>query len=123
MFMGFPFIAMYGAVSNNQTLLQVAYDQCRLFRDALLVDTPNGPLWAHIYDDDSQSFSDRGTWASGNGWAALGMQRIQAIISKSRFADSMSQQMNDLSVWTKEILDGAFQNLVSSLFVIQPSQC
>jgi len=29
-FMGFPFLAYYGAVFNNSTLLQEAYDQCRL---------------------------------------------------------------------------------------------
>lgn len=111
--MAFPFIAAYGAAADNQTLLQIAYDQCRLYRDALRVDTPAGPLWAHIYDDDTQGFNDGGTWASGNGWAALGMQRVQSIISKTRYASAMSSQENDLSVWTKEILDGAFQHLVS----------
>lgn len=63
--MGFPFIAMYGAVSQNQTLLQLAYDQCRLYRNALLVNTPNGNLWAHIFNDDTGQFDDAGTWATG----------------------------------------------------------
>ena len=64
-YMGFPFIAMYGAVTKNQTLLQIAYDQCRLYRDALLVDGPTGKLWAHIYDDEAGMFIDNGTWATG----------------------------------------------------------
>lgn len=64
-YMGFPFIAAYGAVTNNQTLLQFAYDNCRLYRDALLVDGPTGKLWAHIYDDDTKSFDDAGLWATG----------------------------------------------------------
>ncbi|KLO09955.1 Six-hairpin glycosidase [Schizopora paradoxa] len=113
-YMGFPFIAMYGAVSQNQTLLQIAYDQCRLYRNALLVNTPNGNLWAHIFNDDTGQFDDAGTWATGNAWAALGMIRVQAIISKTNFASSMASQMNDLSVWVKEILDGSFRQLTSN---------
>jgi len=59
-YMGFPFIAYYGAVTGNQTLLQIAYDQCRLYRDALLIDGPTGKLWAHIYDDSTKTWSDKG---------------------------------------------------------------
>lgn len=64
-YMGFPFIAYYGAVKKNQTLLQVAYDQCRLYRDALLIDGPTGKLWAHIYDDTNSTWVDKGIWATG----------------------------------------------------------
>jgi hypothetical protein len=64
-FMGPPFLAYYGALRNNQSLLQLAYDNCRLYRDALLIDGPTGPLWAHIYDDDTQSWVDMGIWGTG----------------------------------------------------------
>jgi len=63
--MGPPFLAYYGALRNNQSLLQLAYDNCRLYRDALLIDGPTGPLWAHIYDDDTQSWVDMGIWGTG----------------------------------------------------------
>jgi len=63
--MGPPFLAYYGALHNNQSLLQLAYDNCRLYRDALLIDGPTGPLWAHIYDDDTQSWIDEGIWSTG----------------------------------------------------------
>lgn len=63
--MAFPFIAAYGAVTNNQTLLQLAYDNCRLYRNALLRDGPTGKLWAHIYNDDTKKFDDGGLWATG----------------------------------------------------------
>ena len=65
-YMGPPFLAYYGAVAQNQSLLQMAYDNCRWYRDALLInDTAFGPMWAHIYDEDSESFSDKGIWATG----------------------------------------------------------
>ena len=63
--MGPPFLACYGAVNKNQSLLQLAYDNCRLYREALLIDGPTGPLWAHIYDDDTKSWVDKGIWGTG----------------------------------------------------------
>ena len=75
-YMGFPFIAAYGAVTNNQTLLQIAYDNCRLYRDALLQDGPTGKLWAHIYSDDNKTFVDPGLWATGEGISRGGDWKI-----------------------------------------------
>lgn len=63
--MGFPFIAYFGAVTNNATLLQIAYDQCRLYRDALILDGPTGKLWGHIYSDDNNTWIDKGIWGTG----------------------------------------------------------
>lgn len=113
-FMGPPFLAYYGAVTSNQTLLQMAFDNCRLYRDALLIDGPTGKLWAHIYSEDTATFWDKGLWATGNGWAALGIQRVQASIMKSSFADQMTNQTATLQSWVKEILDGAFAAIVST---------
>ena len=48
-YMAPPFIAYYGALQGGQngtTLMQEAYDQCRLYRNYLL-DTDAG-LWQHI---------------------------------------------------------------------------
>ncbi|KIM65856.1 hypothetical protein SCLCIDRAFT_1211856 [Scleroderma citrinum Foug A] len=112
-YMGFPFIAYYGAVKNNGTLLQIAYDQCRLYRDALLIDGPTGKLWAHIYDDDNSTWIDEGIWATGNGWAALGMLRVAVTIQKTPFYPNMTSQVSDLLSWVKEILDGEFKALNS----------
>lgn len=64
-YMGFPFIAYYGAVTGNRELLAEAYNQCKLYRDALLVQGPTGPLWAHIRNDSGE-FVDPGIW--GTGW-------------------------------------------------------
>lgn len=64
-FMGPPFLAYYGAINKNQSLLQFAYDNCRWYRDALLIDGPTGPLWGHIYNDDTKSWVDKGLWGTG----------------------------------------------------------
>jgi rhamnogalacturonyl hydrolase YesR len=59
----FPFIAAYGAVTGNGTYLQIAYDQCRLYRDALRI--PKAGIWAHIFNDNKKTFDDKGLWATG----------------------------------------------------------
>ncbi|KAG8708497.1 hypothetical protein FRC11_006431 [Ceratobasidium sp. 423] len=106
-YVGFPFIAAYGAATSNQTLLQVAYDQCRLYRDALRI--PEAGLWAHIYNDDTHSFDDKGLWATGNAWAAKGMLNVATLIDKSGI--NMTTQVSDLKGWVKEILNGTFTRL------------
>jgi len=109
-YMGFPFIAAYGAVTSNQTLLTEAYTQCKLYRNALLQPGPTGNIWAHIANDNG-TFADPGLWATGNAWAALGMLRVQTTLMKSFCASELSTQINNLTVWIKEILDGTFSAL------------
>ena len=57
--MGPPFLAYYGALKNDWSLLQLAFDNIRLFRDALLVEGPTGPLWGHIYSEDNGGWVDK----------------------------------------------------------------
>ncbi|CAE6458930.1 unnamed protein product [Rhizoctonia solani] len=109
----FPFIAAYGAATSNQTLLQVAYDQCRLYRDALRL--PETGLWAHIYSDDRKNFDDKGLWATGNAWAAKGMLNVAILVEKS--GQNMTTQVSDLKGWVKEILNGTFTRLDSDNLV------
>ncbi|KAK8853391.1 hypothetical protein IAR55_004095 [Kwoniella newhampshirensis] len=97
-----PFLAYYGAVNNNQTLIQIAYQQCSLYRNALR--QSNG-LWYHIVDGTGTS--DPNPWATGNAWAAAGMLRVWATIRWSDYASQMSSQMNDLQGWITEIFDAA----------------
>ncbi|KAG0708427.1 hypothetical protein DFH29DRAFT_480120 [Suillus ampliporus] len=125
-YMGFPFIAYFGAVTNNATLLQIAYDQCRLYRDALLLDGPTGKLWGHIYSDDTKEWIDEGIWGTGNAWAALGMLRVAVTIQKTEHSSEMASQIADLTSWVKEILDGEFaaltsENLVPDYITVGPS--
>lgn len=100
-----PFLAYYGLVTANQTLLQAAYDQCRLYRQALQ-DTST-QLWKHI--QLGTGTSDPGLWATGNAWAAAGMLRVLATIRQSSSASDMSSQTSDLASWVGEILGAASQ--------------
>lgn len=59
-----PFLARYGLLMNNQSMLQEAARQCLLYGEAL--STPAGP-WKHIV---MGSFQDEGEWATGSAWAA-----------------------------------------------------
>ena len=65
LYMAPPFLAYYGALAQNQSLLQFAYDNLAWYRDALLVNGSTGPLLAHIFDEDAESFTDEGIWATG----------------------------------------------------------
>ena len=103
-----PFIAYYGALTANQTLLQIAHDQCSLYRSALR--QSNG-LWKHIVDGTGNL--DPGQWATGNAWAAMGMLRVLATIKWSQFAGDMGSQMSDLQSWVEEILTGSDGYIVS----------
>ena len=56
-----PFLAYYGVLTHNETLLQMAYDQCRLYRQ-YLVDDDAGGMWKHIVLGKN---TDSGHWSTG----------------------------------------------------------
>ena len=61
MYMVPPFLAYYGVMTQNQSLVAEAYNQIRLYRSYLLdPDTDN--LWRHI---DLGSWADDGHWSTG----------------------------------------------------------
>lgn len=131
-----PFIAYFGALQDDAgglALLQVAYDQIRLYRDALF--DANVSLWRHIA---LGSLQDSGHWATGtpqslphkkkkkktgkergggaltlfdvgNGWAAAGIMRVLVTILRSNFASQMESQQSDLTNWVDEILTGVWK--------------
>ncbi|KAL1748225.1 glycoside hydrolase family 105 protein [Schizophyllum fasciatum] len=94
-----PFLAYYGVITQNRTLLEEAYNQCKLYRDHLH-DKDAGNLWKHIVEG---SYSDEGHWSTGNGWAAAGMLRVLATIQHSQYADDLKHQQKDLEKWVLEI--------------------
>ncbi|KIK55319.1 hypothetical protein GYMLUDRAFT_175753 [Collybiopsis luxurians FD-317 M1] len=113
-----PFLAYYGLLTNNQTLLQDAYNQIKLYRDVLR-DTNANNLWKHIeLGSGKQVANDDGHWSTGNAWAAAGMLRVLASIHSSPFSSSMSSQQDDLSNWVFEIQSAMYPHLDSdsSLF-------
>lgn len=103
-YMGAPFLAYYGATHNNYTLLQLAFDQIRLYHQYLY--DPNTTLWRHIYDYQNGNFTDPGYWATGNAWALAGMSRVLASITQSSYSANMTAQKGNLTAWIQETLDG-----------------
>ncbi|GAA6044042.1 hypothetical protein JCM8097_001386 [Rhodosporidiobolus ruineniae] len=109
-----PFLSSLSLLSSppNSTLLQLAYDQIRLYRDALR--DPSSGLWTHIWVEEGQGNggdADGGVWATGNGWAASGMLRVLASIQNSGnsdVVDEFASQRADLAGWVREIVEGAW---------------
>ncbi|CAE6451774.1 unnamed protein product [Rhizoctonia solani] len=100
-----PFLAYYGVLTDNQTLVEESYNQIKLYRDILADDTG---MWQHIR---LGSFEDRGHWSTGNGWAAMGMLRVLVTIRGSPWSKSMRRHISDLESWVGEILDAMWPNL------------
>lgn len=122
-----PFLAYWAVARGNVSVLQEAYDQCRLYRKYLR--DPNGSgIWRHIQLGDWQ---DDGLWGTGrylffkrsqgvmvltssrnhfegNGWAAAGMTRVLATIQHSQYSSKFTAQMDDLASWINEILLSTF---------------
>ncbi|KAH9963384.1 Six-hairpin glycosidase [Lactifluus volemus] len=111
-YMAPPFIAYFGALQNDsggKALLQTAYDQVRLYRDALF--DSNASLWRHIA---MGSMVDSGHWATGNGWAAAGAMRVLTTINQSSFSSQLRSQQSDLVRWVDEILTGVWKHQQSN---------
>lgn len=110
-----PFIAYYGALqggSGGRALLQVAYDQCRLYRNAL---RDSSGLWRHIA---LGKWQDNSHWGTGNAWAAAGMLRVLQTLNHSSDARMFMEQQTSLTQWIQEITttSWSYQNRDGSLF-------
>ncbi|KAJ2914327.1 hypothetical protein MD484_g6070, partial [Candolleomyces efflorescens] len=100
-----PFLAYYGVITDNRTVVQQAYDQIKLYRDQLY--DSNAGVWRHIAGGSRDP--DPGYWATGNAWAAAGMLRVYATIDNSDFSGGMKNQKKDLKNWVQEIHKGVYE--------------
>ncbi|KAJ8087296.1 hypothetical protein PM082_006126 [Marasmius tenuissimus] len=107
-----PFIAYYGALTQNQTLISDAYGQIKLYRDSLRDKDANN-LWKHIVAPSNESKADEGHWSTGNAWAAAGMVRVLATMKNSQYADDFKDEQDDLTDWISEIHGGMYSHLDS----------
>ncbi|KIY46269.1 hypothetical protein FISHEDRAFT_47575 [Fistulina hepatica ATCC 64428] len=108
-YMAPPFIAYYGALTDNKTLVEEAYTQVALYRNYLRVTSGEYEnLWMHIL---LGPWNDTGLWATGNAWAAAGMLRVLATIKHSSFADEMLAEQTNLTEWVSEIHDAIYPTL------------
>lgn len=109
MYMVPPFLTYYAAQTHNISLLQISYDQCRLYRD--MMQDPVTKTWRHILLGD-KTVHDEGLWSTGNGWVAAGLMRVFATLQNIRDdglrAETVAWQVDILS-WVLEIINGAFK--------------
>lgn len=110
-----PFLAYYGVLTQNQSLIYESYNQIRLYRNYLR-DASNGGLWKHVVMGD---WEDQGYWSTGNGWAAAGMLRVLGTIQNSQYKTQMAGLLLDLKLWVEEIHDAMYPYVVSVLFLFK----
>ena len=115
-YMGPPFLAAYGVMTGNETLVRMAYEQLQLQRAALRITRgPGTGLWHHIVQFNGRNKTphpiDSRAWLSGLGWAAAGMLRVAAMISASPWAQAMHVPHDNLLQWTDELLKAVYQNV------------
>jgi len=121
-----PFLAYYGVVTNNKTVVEEAYNQIKWYREIL--QDSSTKLWKHM----SHSFEakDDGLWATGNAWVVAGAARVIATIQGSSFASEMSSEINDLKTWAGEIFnaskdhitkDGLLRNYITNSSTFEDS--
>ncbi|KAJ7577833.1 glycoside hydrolase family 105 protein [Mycena floridula] len=114
-----PFLAYYGMLTENKTLISEAYNQIKLYRNYLRDGGANN-LWKHI---ELGSFNDSGHWSTGNGWAAAGMARVLATIQHSSLASSFQNEQSDLASWVNEIHAGMYGKLdKTNIFTNYPDE-
>ncbi|GAA5978549.1 hypothetical protein JCM5350_003136 [Sporobolomyces pararoseus] len=106
MYMVPPFLAYYGVMSQNTSLLEEAFNQLKLYRTYLASDSSKA--LRHVVLGDWQ---DNGLWATGAGWASAGMTRVLATFQNSQYASQFSDEIGNLKEWTKELLEGSFSYL------------
>ncbi|KAG2135567.1 Six-hairpin glycosidase-like protein [Suillus cothurnatus] len=106
-----PFLAYYGVLTQNKTILSEAYTQIKLYRKHLQ-DASAGNLWKHI--QLGRTGNDDGHWSTGNAWAAAGMIRVLGTIQRSPYANSLKNQRNDLANWVGEIHRAMYSHMNSN---------
>lgn len=75
-----PFLAYYGVITRNQTLLLDAYNQIRLYRSYLRDPTANN-LWKHIVL--GVNASDPGHWSTGAlPYVRLAFEAINSLLRR-----------------------------------------
>jgi len=105
-YMAPPFIAYYGALTNNVSLLLTAKQQVGFYRDVLR-DADVDNLWHHIL---LGSWSDPSLWGTGIAWTASGGTRVLQTMAKSICARGLIGDMWELAGWITEILNGVWKH-------------
>ncbi|KAF8317434.1 hypothetical protein DL93DRAFT_2154321 [Clavulina sp. PMI_390] len=118
-----PFIAYYGTIHKNQSLLQLAYDQVAAYR-TLLLDREVGLLQHIVLGGGTGSPpQDHGHWSTGNAWFLTGLLRVERSIFLSPFRRAMAKQRATLLRWALELTDTAWSYQNSTGFLYNYIDC
>jgi rhamnogalacturonyl hydrolase YesR len=107
MYMAPPFLTVTGHSEE-------AVKQIEGFRDLLWL--PEKQLFAHMWDDNAQTFLRKACWGVGNGWAAAGMTRViralpaEMVKDKQRLAGYVRQVLDGCLIYQEK--DGLFHDIV-----------
>ncbi|KAG8801496.1 hypothetical protein FRC17_006641, partial [Serendipita sp. 399] len=106
-----PFLAYYGALHSNTTLMDEAFEQISLYRDKLH-DKDAHDLWRHVVMGGTGE--DPGHWSTGNGWVAMGMLRVIGTYKASTLEKDYGDKIGTLEGWVDEILHGMYSTTANS---------
>lgn len=100
-----PFLAYLSVSTGEIDYLNTALTQIHLYRDELRIsEGQHTGQWRHIIGPQNQ---DKGAWASGCGWAAMGMARVLATVMKWRTTRDWKDEQAQLKGYILELLNGA----------------
>lgn len=104
------FIAYYGAITHNQTLVSLAYSQIAAYRTRLLDPAVN--LVKHIVlgGGTGSPSQDLNHWSTGNAWFVMGAIRTLRVIQLSAFRWALNSQVSDLLTWSLQISNAAWSH-------------
>jgi rhamnogalacturonyl hydrolase YesR len=92
MYMAPPFLAVAGQVDD--AIGQIHGIKKRLWN-------PEAKLYAHIWNEDSNTLSRSAHWGVGNGWVAAGITRVIQALPEARAGDKQS-----LADHVRAVIDG-----------------
>ncbi|PWN21221.1 hypothetical protein BCV69DRAFT_282710 [Microstroma glucosiphilum] len=100
-----PALAYYSPATQNIQYIQDAVKQATYYRQVLQANTTASwqGLWVHIVGPQSATY---GVWLTGNGWAALGMVRVLAVMTNWSRTAKWTTQPALIKKYIYEILDG-----------------
>lgn len=106
-----PFLAYYGAYTQDIDMIREAVKQCRLYHALLSTETG---LWKHIVTVGQRAPGEReeddaGRWSTSNGWAAAGMARVLATI----YGSGRREQLREEQKILVEMIEGIVRSAVA----------
>jgi len=100
-----PFLSYLSVSTGDINYLCTALTQIYIYRDELCIkEGQHRGQWRHIIGPQNQ---DEGAWATGCGWAGMGMARVLATMTKWKTTRGWEDEQARLKGYILELLNGA----------------